>query len=185
MIPKYQGQQSEMAEKHGPGRRGAAAPAQFCGRDFRGTRPIPRRASTLIFALLAILAVVAITSSCSRSGNFGTFIVSEVTKHGGHAVTNQPIPILKAHWTVKSDENGFQAFVTGASFASIDSVMRRSFGEPKISINADASGQPHLTWAAVDIGVAIQIMGRTDGAEIICVRGMRDMREMFEKVSGR
>jgi hypothetical protein len=138
------------------------------------------RTSLSIVALFA----VAIISSCSRSGDFSTFIVSEVAKHGGHAVTNTAIPALEARWTVKSDTNGFQASVTGASFASIDAIMQHAFGPPKISIAANAIGQPHRVWGAPDIGVALQLVGRTGGAEISCVRGMRDIGE-FQNLGGR
>ena len=139
------------------------------------------RASLLILALFA----VAVISGCSRSGDFSTFVVSEVAKHGGHTVTNVAIPALQARWTVKSDTNGFQASVTGASFASIDAVMQQAFGTPKMSVVTNASGQPHRVWGAVDIGVAIQLIGRPDGADIICVRGMRNMGEMLQSVGGR
>lgn len=88
-------------------------------------------------------------------------------------MTNAPVPTLQARWTVKSDTNGFQASVTGASFANIDAVMQQAFGKPKVSIAANADGQPHRVWGAVDVGVAIQLIGRPDGADIICVRGLR------------
>jgi hypothetical protein len=45
-----------------------------------------------------------------------------------------------------------------------------------------AIGQPCRVWAAIDIRVAIQLIGRTNGADIVCVRGMRDMDEMFREM---
>src|SRR5438445_5751236 len=123
------------------------------------------RAHLFILALLAC----AVISGCSRSGDFTAFVVSEVAKHGGHTLTNATVAPLEARWTVKSDTNGFQASITGASFASIDTVMQQAFGTPKMSVAANASGQPHRVWGAVDIGVAIQLIGRPDGADIICV----------------
>ena len=136
--------------------------------------------------LIAILFAFSL-AGCSRSGDFGTFVVTEATKYGGHIKTNAALPKLDARWTIKRDDNGFQASVTGISFASIDTFMQQAFGTPKMSVDAagTAIGQPHRAWGAVDIGVAIQLIGRPDGAEIICVRGMRDMREMFKKTEGR
>lgn len=134
------------------------------------------------YFLIAALLVCAAVSGCSRSGDFGAFVVSEVRKHGGHTVTNAPPPTLQARWTIKSDANGFQASVTGAPFASIDAVMQQAFGAPKMSVASNASGQPHRVWGAVDIGVAIQLIGRPDGADIICVRAMRDLGEMFQSM---
>src|SRR2546426_8266504 len=117
--------------------------------------------------LIAILFGCAAISGCSRSSDFSAFVVSEVAKHGGHTVTNVTVAPLQARWTVKSDTNGFQASITGASFAGIDAVMQQAFGTPKMSVAANASGQPHRVWGAVDIGVAIQLIGRPDGADII------------------
>lgn len=132
------------------------------------------------YFLVAALFACVLVSGCSRSGDFSTFVVSEVAKHGGHTVTNGPLPVLQARWIIKSDSNGFQASVRGAPFASIDAVMQQAFGTPEISVAANASGQPHRVWSAVDVGVAIQLIGRPDGADIICVRAMRNMGEMFQ-----
>ena len=124
--------------------------------------------------LTSALFACALVSGCSRSGDFSTFIVAEVAKQGGHTVTNAPLPVVEAHWSVKSDANGFRAFITGAPFPSIDAVMQQAFGAPKMSVASNASGQPQRVWTALDIGVAIQLIGCADGADIICVRGMRD-----------
>ena len=137
------------------------------------------------YFLIAALFACVLVSGCSRSGDFSTFVVAEVAKHGGHTVTNAPLPALQARWTIKSDTNGFQASVSSAPFASIDAVMQQAFGAPKMSVASNASGQPHRVWGAVDIGVAIQLIGRPDGADIICVRGMRDMGEMFQSMEKR
>ena len=136
--------------------------------------------------LIVILFALSL-AGCSRSGDFGTFVVTEATKYGGHTKTNAALPKLDARWTVKRDDNGFQASVTGISFASIDTFMQQAFGTPKISVDGTgtATGQPHRVWGAVDIGVAIQLIGRPDGAEIVCARGMRDMGEMFKRTEGR
>ncbi|HUD46979.1 MAG TPA: hypothetical protein VMR33_09115 [Candidatus Baltobacteraceae bacterium] len=129
--------------------------------------------------ILALFLCAAV-SGCSRSGDFGAFIVTEVAKHGGHAVTNATLPTLHVQWTIKSDANGFQASVSGAPFASIDAVMQQAFGTSKLSEASDLEGRPHRVWGAVDVGAAIQLIGRTDGAEIICIRGFRDMGEMLK-----
>lgn len=137
------------------------------------------------YFVIAVLFACALVSGCSRSGDFSAFVVSEVAKHGGHTVANAPLPVVEARWTIKSDANGFQAHVTGAPFASIESVMTEAFGTPKVSVPNNASGQPHCVWAALDIGVAIQLISLPDGADIICVRGMRNMGEMFQSMEKR
>ncbi len=137
----------------------------------------------LLFAILLTFSL----AGCLRSGDFGAFVVSEATKYGGRTKTNASLPKLDARWTVKRDDNGFQASVTAASFTSIDTFMHQAFGTPKVSVDGTGTltGQPARVWGAVDIGVAIQLNGRLDGAEIICVRGMRDMGEIFKKIDGR
>jgi hypothetical protein len=137
-------------------------------------------AVSYLFLFILLLAGVV---GCSRSGDFGGFLVREVTRFGGHTKTNVTSSNLEAHWTIKRDKNGFQAAITGTSFASIDTFMRQSFGAPKMSTDgaATATGQPHRVWAAVDIGVAIQLVGRPGGADIICVRAM-SMGQMFQEM---
>ena len=141
-------------------------------------------AMRICFLIVTLVACVLV-SGCSRPADFSTFIVSEVAKYGGHTITNVPPRALQARWTIKSDTNGFQARVTGAPFTSIDAVMMQAFGSPKISVAANADGQPQKVWAAVDVGVAIQLIGRSEGADIICVRGMPDASEMFQSMGNK
>src|ERR1041384_7293251 len=125
------------------------------------------RSSTFTTLLLAILLI----GGCSHSGAFGAFLVTEVTRYGGHAVPNAALPKLDARWTVKSDSNGFTAQASDVPFTAVDSFMRDAFGPPKVSADTNLNGQPHRVWAAVDIGVAIQCIGRPGGVEIICLKG--------------
>jgi len=89
---------------------------------------------------------------------------------------------LDAKWKFERDKNGFQASVSGTSFAAVDTFMQQAFGKPKVSIDMNLNGQPQRVWAALDVGVAIHLIGRPDGADIICIRGMRDMGEMFDEM---
>jgi hypothetical protein len=132
-------------------------------------------------SLLNLLIAAAVVVGCSRSGDLGTFLVREVTKYGGHTKTNTMPLKLDAHWTVKRDKNGLQVSVTSTSFASIDTFMNQTFGVPKVSVDSNDTGQPHRVWAAADIGVAIQLIGRPGGADIICVRAIRK-EEIFEEM---
>src|SRR6266487_2089861 len=129
--------------------------------------------------LTVLLLAVAATVGCSRPNDFGAFFVQQVTKYGGRTNANAQLPKLDARWTVKRDKNGFQASVTGTSFSSIDTFMRQAFGAPKMSGFSTNIGQPYGNWAAVDIGVAILLIGRSDGADIVCVRAM-SMTQTFQ-----
>ncbi|MHB8523826.1 MAG: hypothetical protein ACYDH9_24145 [Limisphaerales bacterium] len=125
------------------------------------------RASVFTALLIAIL----VTAGCSRSGDFGTFLITEVTRYGGHTITNVALPKFDARWTVKDDSNGFTAQVRGVPSATVDSFMHEAFGPPKVSADTNLDGQPQRVWAAVDVGVAIQCIGRPGGVEIICLKG--------------
>ena len=117
------------------------------------------------------MCAILVIDGCSRSGDFGAFLVTEVTRYGGHTITNATLPKLEARWTVKKDSNGFTAQVSGLPFATVDSFMRQAFGSPKVSADTNLDGQPQRVWAAVDVGVAIQCVGRPSGVEIICLKG--------------
>ena len=132
-----------------------------------------------LFTTLVLATIVAI--GCSHSGDFGAFIVTAVTKYGGHTKTIGTIPKLDARWTVRQDANGFQAIVTDAPFASIAADMEQVFGTPKLSDDGSgtATHEPDREWGAVDIGVAIQVIGHKDNTEIICIREVKDMGELL------
>jgi len=139
------------------------------------------RTSLYITLLLAMFFV----AGCSQSGDFGAFVVAQVAKYGGHTKTSATIPKLDAQWTVKQDANGFQVFITGASFTSIAAEMEQIFGTPKISHDG-ATGTltvtplPYRLWSADDIGIAIQLIGHIDGStELIYVRGVKSADELW------
>lgn len=136
------------------------------------------RASLLIFGLFLCTAF----SGCSRTEDFSAFLVKEVTGYGGRGVSNAPLPVLLAHWTVNRDANGFQASVKGVSFSSIASVMLQKYGPPKIATAINLKGHPQQVWAAAAIGVAIQLIGRPYETDIICVRSDLDMRKVFRRM---
>jgi len=123
-----------------------------------------------LLSITLLLAVILI-AGCSHSGDFGAFVVAQVTKYGGHTRTTGTIPQLDARWTIKQDANGFTAYVSDAPFSVIDGFMRDTFGAPKISTDANLDGEPQRVWGAVDLGVAIQLIGHKNDSEIICVRG--------------
>ncbi len=133
---------------------------------------------------IALLLTIIVAGGCSQTGDFGAFVVTQVTKFGGHTKTRTPIPKLEARWTVKQDANGFQAFVTDASFASIAAELEQICGTPKMSDDGSgtATHEPDRLWAAVDIGVAIQLIGHKDSTEIICIRGMKDVDELLKHI---
>jgi len=135
------------------------------------------RTTLLVTGLLFAVA----TSGCSRRNDLGGFLIQQVSEYGGRTNANAQLPKLDARWTVKRDKNGFQASVTDTSFSSVDTFMRQAFGTPKLSGFSTNIGQPYGTWAAVDIGVAIQLIGQPDGADIVCVRAM-SMTQMFQEM---
>jgi hypothetical protein len=134
--------------------------------------------TSLYIALLLALFFIA---GCSQSGDFGAFVVAQVAKFGGHTKTSAAFPKLEARWTVKQDANGFQASVTGASFASIAAGLEQIYGTPRMADDGSgtATHEPDRLWGAVDIGVAIHLIGHKDTTEIICIRGVKSMDELF------
>ena len=138
--------------------------------------------------LSAVLCGCGLLAGCSRSGDFGEFIVREVAKHGGHTRTNVALPKLEAHWRVKSKENSFRATVTGVAYTNLDAFMHLAYGEPKLSIEGFdlPGGQPLRVWGVVETGVAIELLGRADDeAEIQCERRIRDLKEITESITNK
>lgn len=125
----------------------------------------------LLYATVLLLITLIVGCSHSDSGDFGTFIVPQVTKYGGHTKIVGIIPNLDARWIVKQDANGFTAHISQVPFSSVDGFMHEVYGPPNISTEMNHDGEPQRVWAAVDIGVAIQLIGHKNDTEIICTRG--------------
>jgi hypothetical protein len=104
-----------------------------------------------------------------QSGNFGNFLTQQVSSYGGHVINSNSIPELQGSWDFKSDADGFEAHLTGVSFSSAQSFMQQVYGSP-VFIATNEQGQLHGLYKALDIGVAVQFFGETNGVGFICLR---------------
>lgn len=109
---------------------------------------------------------------CHHTGDFGAFFVQQVSQYGGHTRTTNAIPALRGTWSGKSDDEGFQAHLSGVSFADVQFFLKQVYGDPVIKA-ADIDGQRHGVYGARDIGVAIQYFGETNSIGFICVRAQK------------
>ncbi len=117
--------------------------------------------------LASLLLAMTLANGCSRSDDFGAFFVKEVTRCGGRIDTNASLPKLEARWTVKANENGFAAYVSGVPWSAVDAVIQQAIGKDK------AYTMPGRVYGAAKPGVGVTLHwifldGRT---EIICTRG--------------
>src|SRR6476469_983877 len=128
------------------------------------------------------LSAACLMTGCSHSGDASAFIITEVTKYGGHTRTNFPLSKLNGRWTVHRDENGFQARVTGVSFSAMDAQLRQVLGTPNMSGRNASTQMLYSNWAARDTGVAIIMIEYRDHLDITCVSGLPDMGNLLQKV---
>ena len=123
-----------------------------------------------ITLFLAMVASGCGSASRNQSGDFGAFIVQEVTQYGGRTRSTNAMPQLAAEWTVEADAAGFQAHASRVRFAELQAALQQAFGAP-VFVTTNAQGQPHGLYKALDIGVALQFFGEPSGVGVICVRG--------------
>jgi hypothetical protein len=104
---------------------------------------------------------------CQTNGDMGRTVIQEVARYGGHPLTSAAIPELHGSWHVEStDAEGFQAHLSGVSFANVQSFMQQVYGNPVTLHNS-----PGVWYAAKNIGVAIHLFDETNGVSFICQRG--------------
>src|SRR5512134_1125038 len=98
-------------------------------------RAILRQAMAMrifVTCFLVVLTCGCGSASRSQSGDVGAFIVQEVVRYGGRTPVTNTVSHLQAHWSVKSDNAGFQAHLTGIQFAEVQLVLQQAFGLPAI-----------------------------------------------------
>jgi len=135
----------------------------------------------LMLLTACLFAAMTVMHGCSRPKDFSGFLVERVVKYGGRTNAYAQLPKLEACWTIKSDKNGFQVSVKGASFKDVDTLIQQTFGAPMRSITNSNTGHLHSLWKAADIGVGIHLIERSDGVDISCLRAMT-MTEMFQEM---
>ena len=117
--------------------------------------------------LTALFLAIALVNGCSRSGDFGAFFVKEVTRCGGRIDPNASLPKLEAKWTVKADENGFVAYVSGVPWSAVDAVIQQALGKDKAYI---MHGRVYGA-AKPGVGVTLSWIFLEGRTKIICTRG--------------
>jgi hypothetical protein len=119
--------------------------------------------------ILLATCLAVLTFGCQHTGDFGAFFVQQVSHYGGRTKTTNTIPELRGTWTIKFDDGGFQAHLSGVPFADVQLFMKQVYGDPIIMATNTDDGQRHGVYGARDIGVAIQFFGETNGVGFICV----------------
>lgn len=125
-----------------------------------------------ITLLLAIAAAGCGSDSKDQSGDFGAFVVQEVTRFGGRTCGTNTTHELAAEWTVKADAAGFRATASRVRFAELQAALQAAFGPPTF-VTTNVQGQPHGLYKAADLGVALQFFGEPSGVGVIGVRGVK------------
>jgi hypothetical protein len=119
--------------------------------------------------LAAALLCGCITTTPERSGDFGLFLQRELTARGARIPASTPPPAMPAVWTFSSDEYGFVAHVRGDKFADLDKWFRSAFGQPKVSVQRNADGQPQRVYIVEAVGVPLQYGREHGGVAVVCV----------------
>ena len=120
----------------------------------------------------------------TQSGDFPAFLTKEVARLGGHRRGTNELPMLTAHWSVQSDVNGFEVHLLGTRFIDVESLLHQAYGEPSL-LKTNEVGRPVGHYQATDIGVGIIFYGEKDGVGINCIRGFKDIGEMYQRSSGK
>ena len=115
----------------------------------------------------SVIIIALLICGCQTRGDLGLEVVQQVARYGGHTKTPATIPELRGRWKIEScDSESFQAYMSGVSFAEIQSFMQQVYGNSETLHNS-----PGVWYAAKDIGVAIHLLGDTNGVRLTCQRG--------------
>jgi len=106
------------------------------------------------------------------SGDFGTFLVQQVSHFGGHSLTTNTVPSLDGKWYVESDKEGFGVMLYNVPTTRVQSFLQQVYGPP-LDVVTNVEGQPFGWYGARQIGVALQFIGETNGVGFICVKGQQ------------
>ena len=116
-----------------------------------------------------LLALAGCRSAKHASGDFARFFNSEVRGRGGRTLEVDSLPVIKGSWKVERDEFGFQIHLYGVEFATVDSLMTRILGEPKISTPKNVDGHPQRMYDSRVSGMHIQVVGKKGEIYVVAV----------------
>jgi hypothetical protein len=134
------------------------------------------------FAAVFIIAIACL-SGCAHDkyerGNFSNVFVRMIKTYGGKVKKVDNIPAVNAQWTLRSDPNGFECHITGASFSEVNELITEVFALKRTDGYCTNAAVSLRLLNARAIGVALLVADTNECVQINCVRGQSDLKSFL------
>lgn len=122
---------------------------------------------------LALIAGWLLCVGCTRTtkGDLTPLLATELRGYGARLATNE-LPRVEARWKmIYKDTNGFQCIVLDGDYETIEITLQGLLGTNGKQFKSDVGPRACL-FTALDTGVALNVIDKTNSVQITCLRGM-------------
>lgn len=98
-------------------------------------------------------------------------LVVQLQAYGARVTTTNGLPQVRAVWRMQTDAKGFRWLIYGVAYDEVERAVQAAFGHQGQTYGSHGGARGCL-FRAVDIGVGLHLMDKSDHVEVVCLRGM-------------
>lgn len=138
--------------------------------------------SKLLILFVVVLCGCASSHFRKGMGDVGQFIIQQAVARGGTPVNTNNLPVVNGKWSFYEDQYGIVVRLPREEFPAVESVLRASFGEPKIEPAKTDNAVKFGAYRLTDKGGGIQFTCDTKETQVIIVRPL-SQKEFSESLN--
>lgn len=140
---------------------------------------VTRQLITVRNLIILILGSVLALCGCAHreemrftqgKGDAGKFILGHAFARGADPITTNALPAITGPWTYSVDEYGVVIRLAKEDYDSVESLLRLSFGKPKIGPMETRDGGRMGMYRLTPKGVVLSFCGHSNCTEVIVIR---------------
>jgi hypothetical protein len=125
--------------------------------------------ASILFSILCGCATEDGMSFSNGHGDLGMFIFKKSTEFGGHPLISTTPPI-ETSWRYSEDHGGVVIRTNPKDCSSIETLLRRSFGEPRIATSNNPDVRRFLVYRLTPKGGGIQMLCDSNYTQVIILK---------------
>lgn len=133
-----------------------------------------KRTRSVLGLLLIALVAISCGENRGNEGDLAPVLAQKAKEYGARLSLTNELPVLRADWTMREDENGFECIVRGTDYNKVESAIFKIFGNSGEK-QRPPSGPRSCLFKASEIGVALIAIDKANKVQINCLRGMTNM----------
>ncbi len=119
--------------------------------------------------MIPLLGIWTGKSADPKKENFAEFFLTEVKSRMGKDLSLSPLPKFQANWRIERDDYGFQIWIKGVDFRTVDHFLTQVLGAPQRPAEKNLKGELQSGYYRNASGMHIQLQDQASEVYLVAV----------------